>query len=76
MSDTTPAGKWDTVFRVGNYICEMSYRPGKGIAAQWTPDVPRGPLSAEAMSQYRRGRDALLAEVGAAIGGAVLVVEA
>ncbi len=33
-------------------------------------------LSTEAMAQYRRGRDSLLAEVATALGQGVLVVEA
>jgi hypothetical protein len=75
MSNTT-AGVWTNIFRVGHYLCEMSYRLGAGIAAQWTPDVPRGPLSAEDMAAYRRGRDALVGEVAAALGQGVIVLEA
>jgi hypothetical protein len=75
MSKQTSVGKLETIFRVGTYFCEMSYRPGAGLSAQWTPDLPRQ-LSDEMRREYRRGRDSLLAEVAKAIGQAVLVVEA
>ena len=73
---TNPAG-WTNTFRAGRYICEMSYSPGSGLAAKWSPAVPtRSTFSDTDMAQYRAGRTALLAEVSKAIGGAVLVLEA
>jgi hypothetical protein len=44
------------------------------IITCWEPDVPSR-LSAEEMNDYRRGRDALLAEAARHIGGPVAVVE-
>jgi hypothetical protein len=62
-------------FRVGCFICEMTFADGH-LSAQWSPDVPRrGSLSGGETAQYRAGRDALMAEVAKVIGGNVLVLE-
>jgi len=62
-------------FRVGRFICEMTFADGH-LSAQWSPDVPkRGSLSRKEVEQYRAGRNALMAEVAKAIGGDVLVLE-
>jgi hypothetical protein len=68
------APKWTNTFRVGPYVCEMSYTPGRALKAEWLPDTPKN-LSDQQRDQYRAGRDALLAEVGTALGGNVMVVE-
>jgi hypothetical protein len=68
------AGEWKNTFRIGDYVCEMTYRSGGGLKASWRPDVPKQ-LSPQQWDQYRAGRDALFAEVSDAIGGSVLVVE-
>jgi hypothetical protein len=48
-------------FRCGAYVCEMSYRPGGGLAVQWRPAVPtRATFSDADMRQYRAGRAACL----------------
>jgi hypothetical protein len=62
-------------FRVGRFVCEMTFADGH-LSAQWSPDVPkRGSLSREETEHYRAGRDALMAEVAKTIGGNVLVLE-
>lgn len=69
------AQKWSSIFRVGIYKCHMTYysRPS-GLTCRWEPDLPPAKsLSDQEWAQYRSGRDALLAEVGKAVG--VLVVE-
>lgn len=75
---TNPAGKkWTNTFRAGSYTCEMSYSPGAGLHAQWSPAVPTAaPFSASDMAAYRRGRDNLLAEVAKAMGQGVILIEA
>jgi hypothetical protein len=68
--------EWKNTFRVGVYVCEMTYRPGHELKAAWRPDIPKArSFSAQMMDEYRAGRDALLAEVAIAIGGNVMVVE-
>jgi hypothetical protein len=66
--------EWKNIFRVGIYVCEMTYRPRRGLKAEWRPSMPRQ-LSDQQWAEYRRGRDALLAEVAAAMGGNVAVIE-
>ena len=67
--------QWTNTFRVGSFVCEMTYQPGKGLNAQWTPDVPRQ-LSADQWRQYRSGRDTLISEAMKALGlGAAIVLE-
>jgi hypothetical protein len=64
-----------STFRVGRFICEMTFADGH-LSAQWSPDVPaRGSLSRKEVEQYRSGRNALMAEVAKVIGGNVLVLE-
>jgi hypothetical protein len=71
---TFPGGKLETTFRVGSFVCDLAYGPD-GLSAQWSPDVPRK-LAQWEMDQYYRGRNAFMAEIAKAIGGAVLVLEA
>ena len=73
---TTPTTlpRLSSTFEVGGYTCELSFTNGQLTAAR-TPTVPPN-LSRKETQQYRRGRDALMAEVAASIGGGVLVVEA
>jgi hypothetical protein len=64
-----------TTFRVGKrYRCEMRFDRARGLLAEWTPDTPRR-LTTDETTDYRRGRDAFLAEVAKLIGGNVLVLE-
>ncbi|MFO1129152.1 MAG: hypothetical protein U1E66_12050 [Rhodospirillales bacterium] len=42
---------------------------------EWEPDVPKR-MNEREMQDYRRGRDAAMAEVARLIGGRVVVVEA
>jgi len=68
--------KWKNTFVVGVYKCEMTYSTGKNLMrAKWWPNLPARRLSDQEREQYRSGRDNLLAEVGKAIGGSVLVLE-
>jgi hypothetical protein len=61
-------------FRVGRYLCEMSYANGE-LIAEWSPRVPPK-LSKKMLRQYCAGRDALLMQIAVQIGrGSVLVVE-
>jgi hypothetical protein len=66
---------WPVGRRVVTLTCPPP-RPGEVacIAVEWSPDAPRR-LSATELRAYRRGRDAALAEVGAALGGPILIVE-
>ena len=71
--------KFETTFRVGHRKVHIVYRHSKqhGVKIQridWTPSPPKD-LRPDELEQYRRGRDALLAEIGAALGGNVLVIE-
>ena len=68
------APEWRNIFRVGIFTCEMVFRPDRELKVCWRPAVPRK-LSEQDMTAYRRGRDSLLAEVGAALGGRVAVIE-
>jgi len=46
---TPPTGdEWKNTFRVGIYTCEMTYRPGSGLKAEWRPDMPKH-LSADSV---------------------------
>jgi hypothetical protein len=67
--------KWKNTFLVGIYKCELTFSKNQGLHAKWSPKLPRE-LSPQEIAQYRSGRDNLLAEVGSALGGQVLVVEA
>ena len=66
--------KWKNTFLVGVYKCEMTYSKNQGFQSKWSPKLPRE-LSQQEMARYRSGRDNLLAEVGKALGGQVLVLE-
>jgi hypothetical protein len=69
------APEWRNTFRVGIYICEMTFRPGHALKAEWLPAMPQK-LSDQERDQYRAGRDALLSEAASALGENVMVVEA
>jgi hypothetical protein len=63
-----------TTFRVGkSYRCDMRFDSTRGLLAEWTPDTPKRLTEAEA-ADYRRGRDAFLAEIARRIGGNVMVI--
>lgn len=68
------SGKLSTVFRVGVRRCSMTYSAA-GLAAEWEPDVPTQRLTKSELRDYRRGRDAFVAEIARHIGGNVLLVE-
>jgi hypothetical protein len=51
----------------------MTAGPG-GFTSEWEPAMPRTLTQAQ-LNRYRRARDELLSEVGAKMGGGVLVVE-
>ena len=82
MTDTpAPLDTLSTTFRVGRrYWCSivlplaMLKSGSLKIETSWEPDTPRRLTKAE-MRDYRRGRDALLAEVAQHIGGGIAVVE-
>lgn len=66
-------------WQVGNRTCTMTVpRPQPGqpvhVALEWDPTIPEHLSLAERM-QYRRGRDAAIAEVAAALQIAVAVVD-
>jgi len=65
--------KWQSTFRVGIYTCHMTYTQRGGLYCVWSPELPlKKSLSG---SQYRAGRDALIAEVTKEVGDAALVIE-
>jgi hypothetical protein len=70
-----------TTFRVGRRfkvaMTIPSFGPGETLAmnVEWSPDVPKRRLNKREIQDYRRGRDAALAEVARLIGGNVLCVE-
>ena len=70
-----------TTFRVGRrFKVAMTipcFGPGETLAmnVEWSPDVPKRRLNKREIQDYRRGRDAALAEVARLIGGNVLCVE-
>lgn len=69
-------GTFTNTFRVGKRKCTMSFSQESGLHAVWQPNLPgRGELSKKEMAEYRAGRDALIAEVGKALGGSILIVE-
>lgn len=72
--------KFESTFPVGKYTCHMMIEGERGqavmIACEWQPDLPLPKsLSKAEMAQYRAGRDALVAKIAAALGGAALVIE-
>lgn len=68
----------ETPFRVGRYTLFMRlplHRRGVApLECQWSPDVPPRLTPAE-LAQYRRGRDTLIAEAAAILGGPAIVAE-
>jgi hypothetical protein len=69
------------IFQVGSrYRCTMRLpisdlgEPVGIIGVSWSPCTPKR-LSKAELRDYRRGRDALLAEAAKHLGGAVAVVE-
>lgn len=63
-----------TRFRVGKkFVCEMSFGP-TGLLCEWSPRVPTR-LTKKDFRAYRQRRDALLAEVAAAIGAPVHIAD-
>ena len=85
MPDATsrrePQALVTTTFRVGRRfkvaMTIPSFGPGETLAmnVEWSPDVPKRRLNKREIQDYRRGRDAALAEVARLIGGNVLCVE-
>jgi hypothetical protein len=74
------ARELSTAFRVGRYTCSISL-PMRALAdgavhieTSWLPETPTRLTKAE-LREYRRGRDALLAEAGRLLGGNVIVAE-
>jgi len=69
-----------TTFRVGRYTCSISLPMQSlssgplSIETHWLPETPARLTKAELLD-YRRGRDALLAEAGRLLGGPILVAE-
>jgi hypothetical protein len=68
-----------TTFQVGNrYRCTIVLPLSLGgfaqLATKWEPAPPTR-LTKSELQDYRRGRDALLAEAARVLGGAVLVAE-
>lgn len=45
------------------------------VRMEWNPDMPDRRLNKKEIAEYRRGRDAAIAEVQAMIDGSVLLVE-
>lgn len=70
-----------TTFRVGRRfkvaMAIPSFGPGETLTmnVEWSPEVPKRRLNKREIQDYRRGRDAALAEVARLIGGNVLCVE-
>jgi hypothetical protein len=81
MHCDTDAPLVDTTFRVGRRfkvaMTIPAVRPGEALVlnVEWMPAVPKRRLNKRELADYRRGRDAALAEVGRLIGGNVLCVE-
>jgi hypothetical protein len=66
-------------WKVGSRVCTVSIpQPEQGrtvhLTIEWAPTMPKR-LSRSELRQYRRGRNAALAAVGAHIGGPVMVLE-
>lgn len=62
-----------TEFKVGNFKCEMTI-DRKAMNCRWLPYMPKR-MSEQMWAEYRRGRDAAVAELAALIGEKVAVVE-
>ena len=54
MNNTGTAGKMTSTFRVGCFVCDLTYGLDGELSARWSPSVPRR-LAAWEMTQYRRG---------------------
>ena len=67
----------EAVFRVGRkYRCHMLLNNDGCLTVEWEPNLPpHHSLSRSEMRDYRRGRDALVAEAASIMGGNALVVE-
>jgi hypothetical protein len=74
MRSATVQRLLSTTFRVGKrYRCHMRFIDA-GLAAEWEPEPPTKLTPAE-MADYRRGRNAFIAEIAKLIGSDVLLVE-
>jgi hypothetical protein len=64
------------MFRVGRrYQCAMSIdASGGALTCAWSPEIPTR-LSKRELRDYRRGRDALVAELARLMNRSVLIVE-
>jgi len=76
---TTDSAAITTTFMVGRYACTLSApvpEPGAVLclSCEWSPGVPSR-LTGSELREYRRGRDAFVAELAEQIGGAALVIE-
>jgi hypothetical protein len=70
------ASVWTSTFRAGRYTL-LTYQPGAGLRAEWSPAIPKAATFSPAdMAASRRGRDAILAEVVKALGQGVILIEA
>ncbi len=56
------------------YIVKMVIDRTGRIEAEWEPDAPNG-MSKQELSDYRRGRNALIDELARLVGGNILVAE-
>jgi hypothetical protein len=69
-----------TVFRVGRYLCSMSYSlpvASGALQVTWEPNVPPPhTLTPVELAQYRAGRNALMAEVAAYTGLRIAIIDA
>lgn len=67
-------------FAVGwRYRCTLTVPTSRAgavayIVAEWEPNLPKR-LSGSELANYRRGRDAVLAEAARMLGGNALVIE-
>ncbi|MSP50317.1 MAG: hypothetical protein EXQ95_13460 [Alphaproteobacteria bacterium] len=66
-------------FRVGKRVAKITVQRPKtsdvtAMVVEWSPSPPRR-LSGSELEQYRAGRAVVIAELGKAIGGNVLVVD-
>jgi hypothetical protein len=69
---------YKATFPVGIRSCTLIFDPTTHVLeAEWTPSRPGKDMLTDPvrMQQYRDGRDKLLAEVGADLGGSVIVAE-
>jgi hypothetical protein len=68
-----------TTFRVGKkFRCTITVpvsRTSAVLKAEWEPDVPNRRLNKVELSDYRRGRDALISELAQQLGGNIVLAE-